>query len=196
MATDNLIVGRNTRVYMAPFADAETLPADTVEWGTPWGGDWDNVGHTQEGLTLNVETEFNEIFVDQIEDAMRRVIASRTITVDTNLAENTLANMQRAVGYGSISTVAPGVGTRGHDDYTIAAGQKPTLYSFGFDVKDDDSTEAVRVIIYKGRMTGSLSSTYGMTDDIAKLPLQVTAEPDPATDPPRLMTIRHIIAAN
>ena len=182
MATDNLIVGRNTRVYMAPYASGETLPADTVVFGTTWGDDWEDVGYTQEGLALSIETEFNEIFVDQVEDAMRRVISSRTIMVATNLAENTLENMVRAVGYGTLSTVAPGSGTRGHDDYTITSGQQSANYSFGFDVLD-------------GRITSNVSSTYGLTDDIAKLPIEVTAEPDPTTDPPRLLTIRHVLAA-
>ena len=195
MAADNLIVGRNTRVYMAPYASLETLPADTVAFGTAWGDDWDDVGYTQEGLALSIETEFDEIFVDQVEDAMRRVISSRTIMVSTNLAENTLENMVRAVGYGSLSTVAPGSGTRGHDDFTITSGQQSANYSFGFDVLDDKSTEAVRAIIYNGRITSNVSSTYGLTDDIAKLPIEVTAEPDPTTDPPRLLTIRHVLAA-
>lgn len=196
MATDKLIAGRNAKYFMAPYSSGVTvLPANTVLWGTGWGGSWVDVGYTQDGLTLTIETETGEIFVDQVEDAMRRPVTGRTIMVETNLAENTLANMQRAVGYGAIATNAAGSGTRGDDTLTITAGSKPTIYAFGADIQDDESTEAVRFVIYRGQATGSVASTFGMSDANAQVPLQITALPDPTTSPARLLAVRHVIAA-
>lgn len=196
MATDKLIAGRNAKYYMAPYESGTTvLPASSVTWATGWSSPWTNVGYTQDGLTLSIETETGGIFVDQVEDAMRRPVTGRTIMVETNLAENTLANMQRAVGYGAIATNAASSGVRGDDTLTITAGSKPTIYAFGADILDDESTEAVRFVIYRGQATGSVTSTFGMADANAQVPLQITALPDPTTSPARLLAVRHVIPA-
>lgn len=197
MATDNYIVGRNANYFMAPFTSGGALlPANTVDWGTDWTSPWVNVGTTSGGgMTLNIETTLGAIVVDQYEDAVRRPITGRSITAGLSLAQHTLANMQRAIGYGAIASNAPGSGTRGDDTLTITSGSKPSLYSLGADILDDESTMPVRMEIFKGQMTSSVSSQFGQAEALAVLPIQVMALPDPTTSPARLVAVRHVIPA-
>lgn len=194
MATDGLVVGRNMRFYGALYSDEVELPADTVLFGTLWP-DWFDFGTTQEGLNLSIETEFGEILVDQQEDPARRPITGRSITVTSNLAMNTIQNMQRGIGYGTITTDPAEVGVRGHTDLDILAGSKTIPHAVGGDVMDEESTEAVRFKMHKALATSQVSSVFGLADDNAKIPVEYTALPDPTTNPARLVTFRHVLAA-
>lgn len=94
-------------IYVAAFGAVEpalpasaggalVVPAENV-WGT-------TIGLTQGGTTLTIGQDYSELEADQIVDRAGSVLTGRTITVTTNMAEPTLANLVIALNGGSINT--------------------------------------------------------------------------------------------
>lgn len=101
----NLIQGP-ADLYHAEFGAAEPddsevnleLPDTTV------GADWNDIGGTQGGVTLEVEQEYSELEVDQIVDVPESRLTKRVFKINTNMAEPTLENLKFALNGGTIST--------------------------------------------------------------------------------------------
>ncbi|WP_433242516.1 hypothetical protein [Actinomadura nitritigenes] len=111
----NLIQGP-ADLYRAPFGTAEPTEAD-IELEVPdttVGAQWDDLGGTQDGVTLTLEQEYAELEVDQIVDVPESRLTKRTFTVKTNFAEGTLENFKVAANGGTITSAA------GHKKYTPA----------------------------------------------------------------------------
>lgn len=96
VTTTNLIQGPAT-IYAAAFGAVE--PSDAV---VAPGVAWADLGATREGVSLNIETEWADLTVDQIIEVVERRATGRTTSVATQLAEVTLENLARA-----INTAAP-----------------------------------------------------------------------------------------
>lgn len=194
MANANAVIaGRQFLVYSAPHAASNDLPADTVDYGDDWGSPWVNRGYTNGGLQLSLGIERGEIRVDQEFDPVFRPITGRTVTLSTELAEMTPENLRLASGLGTIQSVAPGVGTRGHDDLVINSDVTETFNSWGYDIRQPDG-EAFRVIVYKGLATGSPQPQF-TPDNPATIALEISALVDTSTTPARIAKIRDVLPA-
>jgi len=99
----NLIAGP-ADVYRGVFGATE--PTDASIATAPATGTWTDMGGTQEGLTINVGQEFQELTVDQVIDRVESRRTSRSVTVGTSLAEPTLENFQWVLNGGVIATGA------------------------------------------------------------------------------------------
>lgn len=186
-----VLASRNIIVYTAPYDASNALPADTVLWGTTWGGSFADVGYTSGGVHFTTEVTRGEIRVDQELDPVLRPATARTASMNTNLAEFKASNIVTATGQGSVTTLAATTATRGHDDYALGSTVADNFYAVGFDIKAQDS-EAIRFVGWRGQPTGS--PTFDLTPESAALiPLNLSLLPDTSTSPARIATIRDII---
>lgn len=188
-----VISGRNFLVKSAPWLSTNAMPADTIAYGADWGANWVDRGYTTGGVTLNMNLTRGEIRVDQEFDPIVRPITGRNVTMGTTLAEMTPANLQLASGMGTLTSVAPSSGVRGHNDLDLDSTITDQYYSWGFDIRQPDG-EAFRVMIYKGIATGSPAPAF-TPDAPAGMALEVSALVDTSTTPARIAKVRDIIPA-
>jgi hypothetical protein len=102
VVASNLIAGP-ADVYRGTFGASET-GLDTGLTAVPATGVWTDMGGTQEGLTVNIGQEFQELSVDQVIDRVESRRTARSVTVGTSLAEPTLENFQWSLNGGTIAT--------------------------------------------------------------------------------------------
>lgn len=93
----NLVQGPAT-VYVGTF-DGTTArePANAAVNATPAASAWTDVGGTTDGVEISINQEYKELEVDQVVDIPGRRLVKRDMSVKTNLAEPTLANLLYAL---------------------------------------------------------------------------------------------------
>lgn len=111
VTTTNLVLGP-ANLYVAEFGATETaLTTLSALSGAVTAVGWTDLGGTNDGVTLTIAQEYTELEVDQIVDLPESRITSRRFTIETNLAELTLANLDLALGGGSVPVTAGGTMT-------------------------------------------------------------------------------------
>lgn len=196
---DAVLFGRDFKVFTVPWSSTNTIPLDTLVYGTDWAtpagqsAPWVEVGYTDAGLNFGIEITRGEIRVDQSLDPVGRPATGRNMTLTTNLAEFTASNVKNAAGQGAITTVAPGVGTRGHNDLDIGPTITDTYLSIGYDILHRDG-EAFRIIGWKTLPSGGVSGAINPEDN-AVIALAAQCLPDTSTTPNRILKMRDVIAA-
>lgn len=188
-----VISGRNYLVKSAPWAATNVIPADTVAYGAAWPAPWVDRGYTTGGIHFNMNLTRGEIRVDQEFDPIVRPITARNITMSTTMAESTPANLQLASGMGTLTSVAPSSGVRGHNDLDIDSTVTENYNSWGYDIRQPDG-EAFRVVIYKGIAVGNPNPAF-TPEGAAGFALEVSALVDTSTTPSRVAKVRDVIAA-
>lgn len=124
----NIIVGA-ARVYLGPAIGTQPVgsskPAYVVgtRYSTTMAGangstntsigtlvtNWNEVGYTQDGLTVETDPTFEDIEVDQLLDAAKIFKSAMTLSVSTTFAEATLENLLVAWGQAVNSVSSVGV---------------------------------------------------------------------------------------
>jgi hypothetical protein len=99
----NLVQGPAT-LYTGAFGATE--PADAVVNAVPPASSWTDVGGTQDGFKLTVDQSYAELEVDQVVDRVGSRLTKRDFTVETSLAEPTLANLSLALNGGTSASAA------------------------------------------------------------------------------------------
>lgn len=129
----NLIAGPAS-LHTGAFGVTE--PADTAVATAPGVG-WTDVGGTDDGVTLNVSREYIKLRMDQIVDTPARRMTERDVTIVTNMAEGTLANLNIALAQseapetgGTGATAFAAIDIEGDD-----AGAEPTYIAVLVDGK-------------------------------------------------------------
>lgn len=186
-----VIATRDFEAYTAPWADTNDMPADSA-YGTittPYVG----AGYTIGGLGFAVNVQRGEIRVDQEPDPISTPVNTRTITLDTNFAEITPDNINKAVGLGTTSTLAPVTGTRGHNDLAVGSGTDDQFLSALYETKQQNG-EAFRVLAYKGQVTGNPNIRI-VPNQPAQIAFQIGARVDTSTTPARMLLVREILPA-
>lgn len=196
MAQDGsaVLATRDMIVYYQPFNAANAFPADTLDYGTAWGGSWVDAGYTDGGLEANISVDRGEITVDQLIDPILRPVTGRNVTFSTDLAQLSVALLSKAAGLGSVTTLAPGAGTKGHDTLSISANVADDYNSWGFEAKQQNG-EPFRGLIWKGLATGSPSPNFGQADTKATIALEISALADDSSNPARIAEFRNVLAA-
>jgi hypothetical protein len=123
----NLIAGPGD-LYRGAFGAVE--PTDALVATAPATGVWTDMGGTQEGVTINIGQEFQELTVDQVIDRVESRRTSRSVTVGTSLAEPTLDNLQWVLNGGTLAT---GTGFRTYDPDTASGASQPSYNAMIFD---------------------------------------------------------------
>lgn len=121
----NIIAGPAT-LYRADFGATE--PLDTAT-GTAPAAPWTDLGGTDDGVTLNSETEWFAKRMDQTLVTPGRVPTSLEISVATNLTEGTLENLALAFNLAASAILSGGTGGtawRALDLGNLSPGAEPT----------------------------------------------------------------------
>lgn len=161
-SVDNLTMGVGY-LYIAAFGATE--PADGQVHAVPASGTWTNLGYTKEGVTLSFEQEYQELEVDQLADVPGSRLIKRVMTIQTNLAETTLENFQRALNTdGTLTQNASSAGTGSSGTDTFEPGDAlpstaPTYQALIFDGIAPNGLVR-RVIARRCLQVGSFESSY------------------------------------
>jgi hypothetical protein len=151
----NLIMGPGT-LYAADFGTVE--PADTAVGTAP--ADFEDVGGTQDGVTLTLAQEYTELEVDQIVDVPGRRLTKREFTLETNMAEPTLENLAVAMNAGDVTT---GTGFKSLEPVEGNSATQPNYKALIFDGFAPGGFPR-RVIVRKALSTDDVEFAYSKED--------------------------------
>lgn len=189
----NVVQSRDIVVFDAPYSASNAMPANSAA-GTAWGAPYRDVGYTEGGVGFAIGTSYEDVNVDQEIDPIGVIASGRDIRIRASLAEFTLANLQAAVGQGTLATVAAGAGTRGNTDLALSNTIAVAYRTVGFEVKHGlGDNEAIRVMAWRGQSRAAVEAAFAAGAK-AVIPLELQAFPDP-NNANRVMTIRDIIPA-
>lgn len=130
--SDNPIVGtaNATGILIAPVGTA--APTDTT---SAWGAGWETVGYIHEdGITLAVETESEDLKAWQSKSPLRTVITGKELTVEFTMLEVTPKAL--ALFFDEDEPVG---GTDQSFSLDVTSEGKAKAYAVGIDTKDGDA---------------------------------------------------------
>ena len=79
MAVSDIIIAPAT-IYKAPAG--ESLPsADSIAYGTAWGGNWVNLGYTLTPVSLNYSQDLFQLEVEQLTNPVKRLRTKEEVTI-------------------------------------------------------------------------------------------------------------------
>lgn len=100
----------------------EEFPDLTEGFGVTWPSPWRHPGATNEGVSFSVEVESQQISIEESATPALVVGTNVAITVEADLAEDTLENMQLAYGAGgNLTTTAATQTMPGYKRLTLSA---------------------------------------------------------------------------
>lgn len=179
-ATNVQVAGPITVYRGAALPTAQVDPTSAVAYGTPWGGTWVDVGATQGGATLDLQTSFYDLDCDQTDAPFNSVVTGIVGKLTVTMTEVTLAALSKVLGVGTVTVGSTettfGLGTSGG---TLM----PVLYPIGIEGLAIGTTAATkkyrRMICRKPRLSSNLQ--IGETKDKERM-MQVTFDllQDPA----------------
>ena len=108
-AVDEVVVGPGT-LYTAP--QGEAFPANP---NTTPGGNWVEIGYSENGWTVEADKTFEDVFVAEEVDAIGTYKTAQAIRVTGELAQVSLETLEIAFGGGTIAVDTPAAG---YDTYT------------------------------------------------------------------------------
>lgn len=187
-----VVAGRQFWVWEKAYDSSNAMPADTVAYGASFSG-YTQLGYTSGGLSMNWNLQRGSIPVDQELDPVMRPAQSRAVTLESNLAEFSPANLQLATGQGSIASVAAASGTRGHDELTITSTVADNYFTVIYDIAQQNG-EAIRIAAWRGLSTGSPAPRFE-PNNAALTAFQISALPDTSTSPARIASVRLVTPA-
>ena len=174
-----IIVGPAVIYYAAV---GTTLPADSVGFGTAWGGAWYRAGFTQEGVTLTYEDEQIDHTVEEALTPVRRTRSSESAMIETVLAELTASYLSLAMGSGTTSTTAAAVGQVGKEELLAGGSIDVAEKAWGVEGRYTDASGnnfPLRFFIYKGTAKVNGGLEFGKAKENGTgIPLQINALAD------------------
>lgn len=150
----NLTQGPAT-LYSGAFGATE--PLDSAVNTTPQASAWTDVGGTDGGVKLTVAQTYTELDVDQVVDRVGSRLTKRDFTVETTMAEPTLANLSLALNGG---TSASGAGYASFEPSFASSATQPNYRAMLFDGWAPGGAFNRRVILRKTLSTDTTELDY------------------------------------
>lgn len=150
------LVGGPGVLYRGAFGATE--PADTTVGTTPPASSWTDVGATTDGVTLEIEQEFFQFQVDQVDEDVESRRTRHSFMINTNLAETTLDNL--AFILNSTTSSGSGSGYESLSAGAATAGQSSTYCALIIDGPADSAGNNRRFIGRKMLNTSNVSAAY------------------------------------
>jgi hypothetical protein len=194
-----VLYGRDFAVFTVPHSSTNTLPADTLLYGTAWGtpsgqsAPWVDVGYTDGGLSFTIGVTRGSIRVDQSLDDIAKPATGRDMSLSTQMAEFTTTNIYTAAGQGTPSSLAATTAVRGYNDLDIGPTIVDAYRSIGFDILHPGDAQAFRVVGWRTLPSGSVNGQINAEDN-ATIGLDCTCFPDTTTTPNRILKIHDVVA--
>jgi hypothetical protein len=166
-------------LYRAPVGS--TVPNHFAAPPSPWV----HVGYTDGGVTLEYDTEQQDIEVDQELDPIDTIVTRRNATLATTLAQMNAENLQLAYGGGTITPVDPDSIPASGDEYDqftppeVGEDDKVMLLLDGVDEED----RPVRLIIREAKREGGSTINFRKAEK-ASVSVTFRALKPAATDDP------------
>ena len=131
MAASDVLVSP-AYIWYAPVGEA--LPAvDTIGAGTAWGGNWKSLGYTLEPVSVGLDTQTFELYVQQLIAPLRILRTQQELTFESVLAEMTGQNLG-LVFDGTVVTTAAGPAVVGKDVVTVKGDKTDvSVYAVGIE---------------------------------------------------------------
>lgn len=192
-----VLATRDYKVYTVPWDATNSIPLNTVLYGTAWAtpagqsAAYVESGYVDGGLHFTSSVERSEIRVDQELDPVLRPATGRDVRMSTNVAEFGPSNIVNSTGQGAVTTVAAISGTRGYSDWDLTSSIAENYLTMGFDLQHNGDDEAVRVIGWKGQVLGSPTLDF-TADNKVVIPMEIQLLPDTSVSPARIAKIRDI----
>ena len=156
VTTTNLIQGPAT-LYQGLYGATE--PTDAAVNATPAASAWTDLGGTQDGVKLSVDQTYSELEVDQITVRVGSRLTKVDFTIETSLAEATLANLSMSLNGG---TSASGSGWSSYDPNVSSSATQPNYFAV---IMDGYAPSQFRRRIIGRRMLNTDSSELAYTKD-------------------------------
>jgi len=192
ISRDNIFGGSGRLVYADNGTAEPTDISDILDIATsPYALEtgWNDFGGTEGGATLSRSYEMNEISVDQVAGVFDKEVTDWTMSVQTELAETTLENIQIAwVGSSAITTVT-GVPSGYPVERKLGLGAPTCLpermIALIVDKKEDCAAGESRVrahVFWIAQIDGAESAQPYVKGDKTVVPVTFNILPDPSKD--------------
>lgn len=155
----------------------EELPPLSTGWGVSWPTPWRHPGATSEGVSLSVEIENNPINIEESATPALIVGSSVNITIEADLAEDVMENIQLAWGAGgALETTAATSTEPGFKTLTMSAdlGQ----LAAGLDMKLRNGMFR-RLHIPLCNSVGTTETSFRRSENARTYPLSIQSLSDP-----------------
>lgn len=175
---NNVKVGVAT-AWIAPWIQPTPTPliADTVNaFGTAWAGPWLNLGATDDGWKVSVNTDRNQVRIEEQSIPVDSQIATRTLQIQAALAEETMQTLRLAWGGTAAVVVAPSTGVPGTSKMTLT--EIAEFWTIGLETKNRQGF-ARRFYIEKATIGGSGDTEFRRAAGARLFPIQIDAVCDP-----------------
>ncbi|MER7814547.1 hypothetical protein [Streptomyces sp. NPDC096153] len=152
---DNLIQGPAT-LYRGAFGATEPADSSAALNAAPAASAWSDIGGTTDGVKLAIENTYAELEVDQLVDRVGSRLTKRAATVETNMAEVTLANLAYSLNGGTTATGS------GYETYEPDAADSATQPNYSAVLFDGWAPQSLRrrVIVRKVLSVESVELAY------------------------------------
>lgn len=177
----NVVVGA-AMGYFAPVG--EPAPADTVKFGTPWGGEWVNPGGTEDGYRLTGDSSTQAHSIEEQPNPVLNTLETRSLGIAASLAEDTLDSLRLAFAGGTITVAGTGLAVK-----TFALATDVEEFAVGLDMATVGGITR-RIIIPRASGAGSVDVAFRRSASKRLWPIQFTA-----LCPPEDIVIKDIPAA-
>lgn len=179
---NNVAVGVAT-LYVAP-ADTE-MPELSHSYDDPWPEPWTSGGATSEGVSLSVEPDTNEIPIEESPTPALILGNTLAITIESDLAEDTMDTMKLAYGAGGTLTVHAATAVLpGYKELTLSA--ELGILAVGLEMlvrktPSDPSSAKFWRRYYIPRMTsaGTTETSYRRTENARTYPVSLSSISEP-----------------
>jgi len=156
-----------------------STPADTVAYNGAWGASWTELGYTKQPLTINYEEEHVKHDIQEALAPVHAHISSKSLALETVLAEFTGDNLALALNGVNTETEA-GAGQPAKDTVDFGNSNALTIRQWGFEgqyVDEDGDTFPIRIFVWKGVVLPNAELQFAK-DDSTGIPIHIDAMMD------------------
>jgi len=161
-----VLVGQ-AQMYLQDYNSTSpaTLPADTVMLGTSWTTSmplWLPAGASDSGLELDFQRKPNDVFVEEQATPVVELSDTVAIGVKITLSQDSFQTMRWALGGGTITEIAPGVGQPGVEVLVVPTDM--ANFSLGFEGQNEFGFWR-RVLLQPCTSVGTLAVAFRRSKD-------------------------------
>lgn len=162
-------------LWISDFGTA--LPSLTTGWGVTWPEEWRHPGATSEGVALSVELENNPISIEESATPALIVGTALNVSIEADLAEDVLENMQLAYGAaGTLTTVAATTTEPGYKRLTLSSDLGEI--AVGLDMKLRNGMFR-RMHIPYANSVGTTETSFRRAENARTYPISIQSLSDP-----------------
>lgn len=149
-------------LYVGAFSLTAALEPALIDINqTPQASAWTDVGFTDDGIVVETNQTFSEMFVDQLADPVGATMVTRAQKLVTNFAQASLENLKYALNTGTITT---GASYRYYEPEYDGDELRPTYIALLFDGFAPSSSAGVikrrRFLVRKALSTENVGTPY------------------------------------